>query len=88
MNNNAESVCSYQYGNLNWAVEQCNNDINCKWLHSYDCKDYYWSFCSNVDINVHKGQGGCSKLKPGNKSNTVTYHIIFYSIRIRRDIVA
>ena len=69
MNNDAAYVCSGELGTLNWAVEQCNNNINCKWLHDYACDGADWRFCPNVDINVHKGQGGCSKLKPGNKSH-------------------
>ena len=67
--NSASDVCSAKTGTLEWATEQCDNDVNCNWLHDYGCDVKHWRFCSNVDIDDYKGNGGCSKIKPGNKSN-------------------
>ena len=69
--NSASQFCSNEYGTLEWAKEQCDNDIICKWLHDYACDDKSWRFCSNIDLHdyLYQGSGieGCSKVKIGNQ---------------------
>jgi hypothetical protein len=67
----ASSVCSVSFGTLDWAKEQCDNDVSCKWLHDFGCDDKNWRFCPNVDLDNYKGAGtkGCSQIKPYYEGN-------------------
>ena len=64
--NSASGVCSSSYGSLDWAKQQCDKYINCKWLHDWGCDGKNWRFCSNVELDDYKGSGGCSQIKPEN----------------------
>ena len=65
--NSASSDCSGESGTLEWAMEQCNSNTNCKWLHDYGCDNKNWRFCTDTNIADYlyegDGQEGCSKVK-------------------------
>ena len=71
-------ACSRKYDTLEWAKEQCNNDINCKWLHDYGCDDKNWRFCSKGDIQGYTGVGGCSKIKPGKNGEFKIFNMSYF----------
>ena len=90
--NSAAQVCSAEYGTLGWAKQQCDNDINCKWLHDYGCDDVNWRFCSNINHDDYLYQGtniqGCSKVKIGNqaqnKGNILYFRLTTYELTPKR----
>ena len=59
-------ACSSDVGTLEWAMQQCDNDANCNWLHDHGCDSRNWRFCSNSSIDDFNGDGGCSRIKSGN----------------------
>ena len=63
--NKGSDSCSSQFGTLEWAGQQCDNDMNCNWLHDYGCDNKNWRFCPNTNIDDFSGDGGCSKIKSG-----------------------
>ena len=64
--NKGSDSCSSQFGTLEWAMQQCDNDANCNWLHDHGCDSRNWRFCSNSSIDDFNGDGGCSRIKSGN----------------------
>ena len=78
--------CSSEYGTFEWAKGQCDDDVNCKWLHDWGCDDENWRYCSNVGIDDHiviGGTDGCSKIKSGNKCIfTLTYFAVLLCKKI------
>ena len=70
-------VCSgRKYGSLDWAKNECDKDPKCDWLHDWGCDNKNWRFCSGVQIDGHKGYGGCSKIKPSNAVHFNVFYVI------------
>ena len=71
-NSASSTACSGEYGTLDWAQKQCDNDSECTWLHDYGCDGANWRFCKKQEIHIWMDEsgksGGCSKTK-GKKIN-------------------
>ena len=67
MKNSAGDGCSTEYGTLTWAIEKCDNDLNCDFIHDYGCDNANWRYCPNlrVDESVDNQGQACSRLKLG-----------------------
>ena len=67
MPNSVSDYCSNDYGTLTWAIEKCDNDPNCEFIHDYGCDNASWRYCPNLLADANKNNQGkaCSKLKKG-----------------------
>ena len=68
--NSAKDDCSNEKGSLEWAIQRCEETINCNWIHDFKCDNQNWRFCFNIDVKdyIAPNQNGCAKVKPGEKT--------------------
>ena len=67
MQNSVSDDCSTEYGTVTWAIEKCDKDPSCQFIHDYGCDDENWRYCPNLLIDESSDNQGeaCSRLKPG-----------------------
>ena len=65
--NSAKDDCSNEKGTLEWAIQRCEEIVNCHWIYDFECDNQNWRFCFNVDVNdyIAPNENGCAKVKPG-----------------------
>jgi len=65
MKNSVSGDCSTEYGTVEWAIEKCDKDPNCLFIHDYGCDDKNWRYCTNLLIDEDNQGEACSRLKSG-----------------------
>ena len=84
MKNSVSGDCSTEYGTVEWAIEKCDKDPNCQFIHDHGCDDKNWRYCPNllIDESLDNQGKACSRLKSGKTlvQKFATY-CFFYSTR-------
>lgn len=71
--NSAKDVCSKEKGTLEWALQRCEETLNCDWIHNFGCDNQTWRFCFDIDVKnyIAPNENGCAKIKLGEKTSVL-----------------
>ena len=84
MKNSVSDDCSTEYGTVSWAIEKCDKDPNCQFIHDYGCDDKNWRYCPNllIDESLEYQGKACSRLKSGKTIVQNLRHIVPFNKQI------